>query len=158
MIRSGTARRSHGRRSLGRSLSPEREGADYRLVKKWKSLTTGRPFLLKGIQCAEDAIKAIECGCDGVIVSNHAGRQVDGAIGSLEALPEVSRAVYQSWFSALIPRLSRVCWPLPKLCSHSAIGDKGTVLFDSGVRTGADVFKALALGAKAVCVGRLYSE
>lgn len=59
-------------------------------MKKWKTLTGGRPFLLKGIQCAEDAIKAIEAGCDGVIVSNHAGRQVDGAIGSLDALPEVS--------------------------------------------------------------------
>lgn len=61
-----------------------------RLVKKWKDMTGGRPFLLKGIQCAEDALKAIEAGCDGVVVSNHAGRQVDGAIGSLDALPEVS--------------------------------------------------------------------
>ncbi|GFZ48820.1 hypothetical protein JCM24511_06569 [Saitozyma sp. JCM 24511] len=99
-----------------------------KLVKKWKDMTNGRPFLVKGIQCAEDAIKAVEAGCDGVVVSNHAGRQVDGAIGSLEALPEVVEA----------------------------IGDKATILFDSGVRTGADVFKALALGAHAVCVGRLY--
>lgn len=52
-------------------------------------MTNGRSFLVKGIQCAEDAIKAVEAGCDGVVVSNHAGRQVDGAIGSLEALPEV---------------------------------------------------------------------
>lgn len=99
--------------------------------------------MLKGIQCAEDAKKAIEAGCDGVVVSNHAGRQVDGAIGSLDALPEVS-----NW--TMSPRLIRQI--------VEAIGDKGTVLFDSGVRTGADVFKALALGAKAVCVGRLYSE
>ncbi|RSH91340.1 hypothetical protein EHS25_009639 [Saitozyma podzolica] len=95
-----------------------------KLVKKWKDMTNGRPFLVKGIQCAEDAIKAVEAGCDSVVASNHAGRQVDGAIGSLEALPEVVEA----------------------------IGDKATVLFDSGVRTGADVFKALALGAHAVCV------
>lgn len=60
-----------------------------RLVKKWKDMTNGRSFLVKGIQCAEDAIKAVEAGCDGVVVSTHAGRQVDGAIGSLEALPEV---------------------------------------------------------------------
>lgn len=64
--------------------------SDVRLVKKWKALSNGRPFLLKGIQCAEDAVKAMEHGCDGVVVSNHAGRQVDGAVGSLDMLPEVS--------------------------------------------------------------------
>ena len=63
---------------------------------------------------------------DGVIVSNHGGRQVDGAIGALDALADVARAV----------------------------GGELAVLFDSGIRTGADVFKALALGADAVCVGR----
>ncbi|ORY35765.1 L-lactate dehydrogenase [Naematelia encephala] len=99
-----------------------------KLVKKWKELSGGRPFLLKGIQHPDDAIKAVECGCDGIVVSNHAGRQVDGAVGSLEMLPEIVEAV----------------------------GDKCTILFDSGIRTGADVFKALALGAKAVCVGRLF--
>lgn len=60
-----------------------------RLVKKWKAISGGRPFLLKGIQCKEDALLAMEHGCDGVVVSNHAGRQVDGAIGSLDALPEI---------------------------------------------------------------------
>lgn len=60
-----------------------------RLVKKWKDLTGGKPFLLKGIQHPDDALKALECGCDGVVVSNHAGRQVDGAVGSLEVLPEI---------------------------------------------------------------------
>lgn len=59
-------------------------------------MTGGRPFLLKGIQCAEDAIMAVDAGCDGVIVSNHAGRQVDGAIGSLDALPEVATLSYHS--------------------------------------------------------------
>ncbi|WVQ95858.1 hypothetical protein IAU59_002957 [Kwoniella sp. CBS 9459] len=98
------------------------------LVKKWKKLSNGRPFLVKGIQHVDDARKAVEIGCDGIVVSNHAGRQVDGAIGSLEALPEIVEAV----------------------------GSKCTILFDSGIRTGADIFKALALGAKAVLVGRLY--
>ncbi|KAK6904256.1 hypothetical protein L486_03838 [Kwoniella mangroviensis CBS 10435] len=99
-----------------------------KLIQKWKKISNGRPFLLKGIQHPDDARKAVEAGCDGIVVSNHAGRQVDGAVGSLEVLPEIVEAV----------------------------GDKCTILFDSGVRTAADVFKALALGAKAVLVGRLY--
>ena len=69
-----------------------------------------------------------DAGMDGVVVSNHGGRQVDGAIASLDALPAVVEAV----------------------------GDRATVLFDSGIRTGADVVKALALGAEAVLVGRPY--
>ncbi|UDD58119.1 hypothetical protein AFCA_005585 [Aspergillus flavus] len=84
------------------------------------------PIVLKGIQHVEDAELALQAGCDGIVVSNHGGRQVDGAIGSLDVLPEIVEAV----------------------------GDKMTVLFDSGVRTGADVVKALCLGAKAVFVGR----
>lgn len=83
-------------------------------------------ILVKGIQHASDAEQAVQAGVDGIIVSNHGGRQYDGAIGSLEALPEIVQAV----------------------------GDKVDVLFDSGVRTGADITKALALGAKAVLVGR----
>jgi len=98
------------------------------LIKQWKHISNGRPFVLKGIQCVEDAQKAVEYGCDGIVVSNHAGRQVDGAVGSLDMLGEIA----------------------------DAVGDKLTVLFDSGVRSGADVFKAVALGAKAVCVGRLW--
>lgn len=62
---------------------------DSRLVKKWKKISGGRPFLLKGIQDPDDARKAMEMGCDGVVCSNHAGRQVDGAIASLDALPDV---------------------------------------------------------------------
>ncbi|KAJ5595480.1 uncharacterized protein N7459_001688 [Penicillium hispanicum] len=84
------------------------------------------PIVLKGIQHVEDARKALECGCDGIVVSNHGGCQFDGAIGSLDVLPEIV----------------------------DAVGDKMTVLFDSGIRTGADVIKALRLGAKAVLVGR----
>lgn len=89
---------------------------------------TRLPILLKGILHPDDGRKAVEYGVDGVIVSNHGGRQVDGAIGALDALPGVVEAV-----GGAIP-----------------------VLFDSGIRGGADVFKALALGARAVCIGRPY--
>lgn len=89
---------------------------------------TDLPIVLKGILHPEDARKAVEHGMDGVIVSNHGGRQVDGAIAALDALPEVVEAV-----DGNIP-----------------------VLFDSGIRDGADIFKALALGATAVCIGRPY--
>lgn len=84
------------------------------------------PILLKGIQHVDDAHRAVDAGMDGIVVSNHGGRQVDGAIGSLEALPGIVHAV----------------------------GDSLQVLFDSGVRTGADAVKALALGARAVLLGR----
>jgi len=94
----------------------------------WTRISNGRPFVIKGIQSAEDAVKAYEVGCEGIVVTNHAGRQVDGAVGSLEVLPEIVEAV----------------------------GEKMTIIFDSGIRTGADIFKALALGAHAVQVGRLY--
>ena len=87
------------------------------------------PIVLKGIQHPGDARRAVDAGMDGVVVSNHGGRQVDGAIGSLDALPGVVEAV----------------------------GDRTTVLFDSGVRTGADVVKALALGARAVLLARPYA-
>ena len=87
------------------------------------------PIVLKGIQHPDDARRAADAGVDGVVVSNHGGRQVDGAVASLEMLPEVV----------------------------DAAGDRLTVLFDSGVRTGADVLKALALGAKAVLVGRPFA-
>ena len=99
----------------------------------WESLkflcdATALPLLLKGIQHPDDARAALEAGVDGIIVSNHGGRQVDGAIASLEALPAVVEAV-----DGAVP-----------------------VLFDSGIRTGADVFKALALGARTVLIGRPY--
>jgi isopentenyl diphosphate isomerase/L-lactate dehydrogenase-like FMN-dependent dehydrogenase len=84
------------------------------------------PILLKGICSVQDAELAAEHGMDGIIVSNHGGRQVDGAIGALDALPAVVQAV----------------------------GERLTVLFDSGLRTGADIVKALALGAQAVLIGR----
>lgn len=90
---------------------------------------TSLPVVLKGIQHVEDAARAVEAGVDGIVVSNHGGRQVDGAVGALETLAPIVREVR-----------GRI-----------------KVLFDSGIRTGADVFKALAMGADAVCVGRPYA-
>ncbi|KAK6977662.1 Fmn dependent [Favolaschia claudopus] len=91
------------------------------------------PLVLKGIQSVPDAEKALECGVDGIVVSNHGGRQVDGAIPSLEALVRIMRSA--------------------KVREAQAAG-KFTILFDSGVRTGSDIFKALALGAQGVLLGR----
>ena len=89
---------------------------------------TRLPILLKGILHPDDARQAVEVGVDGIVVSNHGGRQVDGAIASLDALPAVAEAV----------------------------GGRIPILLDSGVRGGADAFKALALGATAVLIGRPY--
>jgi L-lactate dehydrogenase (cytochrome) len=94
----------------------------------WLREQTELPIVVKGIQHADDAHEAAARGIDGVIVSNHGGRQVDGAIASLDALPPIVEAA----------------------------GDDLAVLFDSGVRSGSDVIKALALGADAVCLGRPY--
>jgi isopentenyl diphosphate isomerase/L-lactate dehydrogenase-like FMN-dependent dehydrogenase len=84
------------------------------------------PIMLKGIQHPDDARRAADAGMDGIVVSNHGGRQVDGAIASLDALPTIAEAV----------------------------GDRLEVLFDSGIRTGADVLKSIALGARATLVAR----
>jgi lactate 2-monooxygenase len=94
----------------------------------WLRAMTKLPILLKGILHPDDARSAVEYGVDGIVVSTHGGRQVDGSIGSLDALPGVVEAV-----AGRIP-----------------------VLLDSGVRGGADTFKALALGAAAVLIGRPY--
>ncbi|MCT9008960.1 lactate 2-monooxygenase [Streptomyces sp. NPDC054766] len=87
------------------------------------------PIVLKGILHPNDARRAAEAGMDGVVVSNHGGRQVAGSVAAADALPRVVEAV----------------------------GDRLGVLFDSGIRTGDDIFKALALGARAVLVGRPYA-
>lgn len=89
---------------------------------------TRLPIVLKGVLHADDARRAMDVGVDGVMVSTHGGRQVDGSLGSLDALPEVV----------------------------TAVDGQIAVFLDSGVRTGADVVKALALGATAVGVGRPY--
>ena len=84
-------------------------------------------ILLKGVLHPDDARRAVDAGMDGIVVSNHGGRQIDGEIGALDALPAVVDAA-----------------------------GKFPVLFDSGIRTGADIFKALSLGARTVCIGRPY--
>jgi lactate 2-monooxygenase len=89
---------------------------------------TRLPILLKGVLHPDDARRALDQGVDGLIVSNHGGRQVDRSVGALDALPGVVRAV-----AGAVP-----------------------VLFDSGIRSGADAFQALALGAEAVLLGRPY--
>jgi L-lactate dehydrogenase (cytochrome) len=86
------------------------------------------PIVLKGVLHPDDAVTAADAGIDGVVVSNHGGRQIDGEIASLEALPAIV----------------------------DAVGDRMTVLFDSGIRTGSDVMKAVALGADGVFLGRPY--
>ncbi|KAL8170796.1 hypothetical protein V2J09_022600 [Rumex salicifolius] len=92
----------------------------------WLRSVTKLPILIKGVLTREDAIKAVEMGIDGIIVSNHGARQLDYAPATISALGEVAVAI------------------------------KGQVplLFDGGIRRGTDVFKALALGAQAVLVGR----
>jgi lactate 2-monooxygenase len=90
---------------------------------------TRLPIVLKGVLDSADAAAAVEHGIDGIIVSNHGGRQVDGAIASLHALPSIVEAV----------------------------GNDIPVLLDSGIRGGADAFKAVALGARAVLIGRPYA-
>lgn len=87
------------------------------------------PIVLKGILHPDDARRAVDAGMDGVVVSNHGGRQVAGSVAAADALPRVAEAV----------------------------GDRLAVLFDSGIRTGDDMFKALALGARAVLLGRPYA-
>ncbi|MGX1759341.1 lactate 2-monooxygenase [Streptomyces lydicus] len=103
-------------------------------AKTWPDLAFLRenwdgPIVLKGILHPRDALAAAEAGMDGVVVSNHGGRQVAGSVAAADALPRVV----------------------------AAAGDRLTVLFDSGIRTGDDIFKALALGAKSVLVGRPYA-
>jgi lactate 2-monooxygenase len=89
---------------------------------------TTKPILLKGINHPDDARQALDHGIDGIVVSNHGGRQVDGARAALDSLDEIAQA----------------------------IGGRVPILFDGGIRGGAGIFKALALGATAVCIGRPY--
>ena len=132
------------RRFPGSTLAALRSGESRRAVQRfiatysrpsleWSDLATLRrltklPILLKGVLHEDDARRAIDAGMNGVIVSNHGGRQIDRAIAALDALPSIVRAA----------------------------DGRMPVLFDSGIRTGADVAVALALGATAVCVGRPY--
>ncbi|EFQ36713.1 FMN-dependent dehydrogenase [Colletotrichum graminicola M1.001] len=92
---------------------------------QWQRISGGKLFLIKGIQRVDDAEKAADLGFEGIVVSNHAGHQVDGAIASLAALGKIA----------------------------DKVGDRIVVTFDSGVRGAADIVKALALGAKFVFIG-----
>jgi isopentenyl diphosphate isomerase/L-lactate dehydrogenase-like FMN-dependent dehydrogenase len=104
------------------TLNAEQSWDDIRWLRSvWRG-----PLLVKGILCAEDAQMAVDVGCDGVIVSNHGGRQLDSAPASVEMLPEVV----------------------------DAVRGRAEVLVDSGIRRGTDVVKAISLGAKACLIGR----
>ncbi|MES1196022.1 MAG: alpha-hydroxy-acid oxidizing protein, partial [Steroidobacter sp.] len=99
----------------------------------WKDLEWIRnewngPLIIKGILDVEDARTALNFGADGIVISNHGGRQLDGAISTSKALPPIAEAV----------------------------GDQLTLLVDGGIRTGSDVIKMLALGTDAVMLGRAY--
>jgi L-lactate dehydrogenase (cytochrome) len=109
---------------LGVLANPSLAWDDLALLRELTSL----PILIKGIQHVDDAREAARRGIDGIVVSNHGGRQVDGAVASLDTLGPIAEAV----------------------------GDELAILFDSGIRNGADAIKALALGADAVCLGRPY--
>ena len=98
---------------------------DWEAIKRLRDLWP-RKLLLKGVERPDDAERAAAIGCDGIVVSNHGGRQLDGAVATLDALPDVARAA----------------------------GNKLTVLLDGGVRRGADILKARALGARGVLTGR----
>ncbi|MGB8622699.1 MAG: alpha-hydroxy acid oxidase [Paracoccaceae bacterium] len=100
---------------------------DWEKVKDYKRKWGGK-LILKGIMDAEDAKMALQVGADAIIVSNHGGRQLDGALSAIRALPAIM----------------------------DAVGDKIEVHFDSGIRSGQDVLKALALGAKGTYIGRAY--
>jgi isopentenyl diphosphate isomerase/L-lactate dehydrogenase-like FMN-dependent dehydrogenase len=93
---------------------------------EWLRGEWSRPLLVKGLLHPDDAARAVDCGADAVIVSNHGGRQLDGASSTISALPRIVEAV----------------------------GDRGEILLDGGVRRGTDIVKALALGARACLVGR----
>src|SRR5712692_6476345 len=108
--------------AVGREMDA---GLDWEALKRLRDLWP-RKLLLKGVERPDDAERAAALGCDGVVVSNHGGRQLDGAAPTLEALPAVA----------------------------SAVGKKITVLLDGGVRRGVDILKARALGAQAVLTGR----
>jgi 4-hydroxymandelate oxidase len=102
-------------------------GLDWQAV-EWLRSISPLPLVIKGLLTAEDAGRAVDCGAAGVVVSNHGGRQLDGTLATGDALPEVV----------------------------DAIRGRAEVLVDGGIRRGSDVLKALALGAKAVLVGRPY--
>ena len=103
------------------------QSLDWERIKEFRRMWDG-PMILKGIIEPEDALKALDVGADAIIVSNHGGRQLDGALTSIRALPRVM----------------------------DAVGDKIEVHLDSGIRSGQDALKALAMGAKGTYIGRAF--
>ena len=101
------------------------DSLDWDDIAKFRDIWPGM-LMLKGVNRPDDAIKALGYGVDGIVVSNHGGRNMDSAAATLDVLPEIAEAV----------------------------GDQMTLILDSGVRRGSDIVKALALGAKAVLTGR----
>jgi (S)-mandelate dehydrogenase len=108
--------------AVGREMDA---GLDWEYIRRLRDEWPGK-LLLKGVERADDAERAASIGCDGIVVSNHGGRQLDGAAATLDALPEIAKTV----------------------------GTRLTVLLDGGVRRGVDILKARALGAHAVLAGR----
>ncbi len=118
----------------GPMLLAETQAALAKSVVTWNDLKWIRQIwkgslVVKGVLTAEDACRSLDEGADGVVVSNHGGRQLDGCSATLRALPEIAKAV----------------------------GDRAAVLMDGGIRRGSDIAKALCLGAKAVLIGRAYA-
>jgi isopentenyl diphosphate isomerase/L-lactate dehydrogenase-like FMN-dependent dehydrogenase len=105
-------------------MRPELNWDDF----KWMRDHWDGPLFIKGVLDADDAAKAVDLGATGVVVSNHGGRQLEGDVAALDALPAIAKRV----------------------------GDRAEVLLDGGIRRGSDVVKALCLGADAVCIGRPY--
>jgi (S)-mandelate dehydrogenase len=113
-------------RNLVSSVGRDQDASlDWEVIKRVRDAWPGK-LLIKGVVHPADAERAVSLGCDGVIVSNHGGRQLDGEIASFDALPAVARA----------------------------IGGRSAVLMDGGIRRGSDIVKALARGAEAVMIGR----
>lgn len=115
-----------------RRQSPPEAGKDLALAFDWKLLeglksACSLPLIVKGVTTAADARRAVDCGADVIYVSNHGGRALDHALGTASVLPEVV----------------------------DAVADRATVIIDGGIARGTDILKALALGAKAVCIGKL---
>ena len=101
------------------------DSLDWNDIAKFRDMWPGI-LMIKGVNRPDDAVKAIEYGVDGIVVSNHGGRNMDSAAATIDVLPEIAEAV----------------------------GNRATVILDSGIRRGSDIAKALALGAKAVLTGR----